>query len=56
MGFSFDLFGFDFLPEVDMYGFWIFSIKDDEDLHRSLFCLHSDMGCIRLELAWMRVI
>lgn len=55
MNFSFDLLGFDFLSDVSIYGVWIFSIKDSEDRHKSLFTLHYDSGYIRFELFFIRL-
>lgn len=56
MNFSFDLFGFNFLPRDGIYGVWILGIKDWSDMHRNLFCLHYDEGEIRFELFWFRVV
>jgi hypothetical protein len=55
MDISIDLFGFDFLPRDRIYGVWLLSIKDWEDMQRSLFCLHYADGCWRLEIFWLRV-
>ena len=56
MNFSVDLFGFDILPRDSIYGLWIASIKDWEDMQRSLFCVHYSEGEFRIEIFWLRVI
>ena len=52
---EFTLFGFDFLPSDDMYGFWICGIKDFEEYHRSFFCIYYNAGDWILELCYFRI-
>lgn len=56
MQISIDLFGFDFLHKDNIYGVWLLSLKDWEDMQRSLFCAHYSKGEWRLEILWLRVI
>ena len=53
---SFDLFGFEFLIKDSIYGVWIMGIKDWEDFHRCLFCIHYAEEEFRVELLFMRLI
>lgn len=55
--FSFDLFGFDWLTQDDIVGFWIGSFKNWEtDGQRSLLSIHYDQGLIRIDILFIRVI
>ncbi len=53
---SFTLFGFDFIKRDGIFGLWIASLKNWEDMERSLLCLHYSEGEWRVEIFWYRVI
>ena len=55
MNFSFDLFGFDWLSDDRLFGFWLMSIENINSNHRSLLCFYSNDGTLRIELLWMKL-
>lgn len=52
----FDLFGFDFLPKDKLFGLWFCSVKNYEDVHRSLFTAYYMDGEIIFELFYVRLL
>ena len=55
MNFSVDLLGFDYLPIDGIYGFWVCGVKDANDNHNSLLCVHYAEGEFRVEFLFMRL-
>lgn len=52
---QFNIMGFDFYPNIDVYGFWIGNLRCEDYFHRSMFMFHSDQGYITIDLFLMRI-
>lgn len=58
MNFSFDIVGFDFIPEGNNFGFWLFQIKkyvDGESYSRSLLGIYYNDGLTLIDLFWIHI-
>lgn len=54
---SFDLFGFDFIPDDGVYGFWFWTVKRwKSGAHNSALCIHYSEGDWRFELIGFRIV
>lgn len=56
VGMSFELFGFDCIPQHRIYGAWIGCITNADDEKRCLACIHRAEGEWRVDLLGMRLV
>ena len=54
---TFQLFGIEFFDDIDAAGFWVGSIHDFFEFHRSLIMVYYSAGeGLHIDLLWMHIV